>query len=167
MRATKIFTVLVIGFFATSCVTEIGPAGEDGVVEIYTSTIVINSNIDFGVVDEFVSIASYEWNNLDEATVDYGVVLGYLRFEGSTNWHALPFSTPFENDVVVLRYSFDINNFDLIIEGEVADNNEVNEAIFDGDELRVVAIPSSLLLKGKGIDYSDYEQVARLYNLER
>lgn len=167
MKTFKILTLLFIGFSITSCVTEIGPAGEDGIVEIYTSTIEINSDIDFGVVDEFVSIASYEWNNLDEATVDYGVVLGYLRFDGSTNWHALPFTTPFENDVVVLRYSFDIDNFDLILEGEVADNNEVNESIFDGDVLRVVAIPASLLIKGKGIDYKNYDQVAEIYNLEK
>jgi hypothetical protein len=52
------------------------------------------------------------------------------------------------------------------LEGEVADNNQVNEDLFDGDILRVVAIPPSLLFKGKGLDYKDYNQVAEFYNLD-
>jgi hypothetical protein len=61
---------------------------------------------------------------------------------------------------------FDINSFDLLLEGEVADNNEVNEDLFDGDVLRVVAIPPSLLFKSKGLDYRNYNQVAEFYGLD-
>ncbi|NIT99778.1 MAG: hypothetical protein GWN01_02160, partial [Nitrosopumilaceae archaeon] len=70
--------------------------------------------------------AEYGWNNLDEEMVDYGLVLGYIRFEGTTAWQALPYSIPFENDMVHLRYLFDINNFSLIVEGEVAGNHQEN-----------------------------------------
>lgn len=145
-----------------------GPRGDDGAdgVQIYSSTSSIFAD-DFDVVDEFVSINEFEWDILDEETVDNGMVLGYLQFEGTTSWHALPFSTPFENDLVNLRYVFDINSFDLLLEGEVADNNDVNEDLFDGDILRVVAIPPSILVRGKGLDYRSYNQVAEFYGLEK
>ncbi|MCG8372681.1 MAG: hypothetical protein MI700_04070, partial [Balneolales bacterium] len=150
MRASTIGLLFTLGLVTTSCIISTGPEGppgQDGVVEIYTSTITINADVDFGVFDQFVSIASYSWEILDVSTVDYGIVLAYLRFDESTAWNSLPLSTPFENDVVVLRYGFDVNNFDLIVEGEVAGNNELNEGLFDRNELRVVAIPPSLILK--------------------
>ncbi len=172
MNIYKLITPILIAYLITSCVFQegsVGPAGEDGLdgqVEIYNGTFEIDSDVDFAAVDEFVSIASYSWDILDESTVDEGVVLAYIRFKGNTSWLALPLSTPFENDVVVLRYGFDIDNFDLIIEGEVKDNNEANEGIFDGDTIRVIAIPPSLMLKGKVIDYTNYEQVRSVYNLD-
>lgn len=169
----RIFTIGLVGIATVSCISTTGPEGppgrdgDDGVVEIYSASIDIDADQDFEVVDEYVSVASYGWDILDEETVDYGVVLAYLRFDGTTNWHALPMSVPYENDLLVLRYSFDIDNFDLIIEGEVAGNNNVNEALFDGDTFRIVAIPPGLLLKGKVIDYSNYDEVAEAYGLQK
>ena len=169
------FTLLLLSGFLliqTACAITSdgprGPRGDDGAdgVQIYSSTSTIFAD-DFDVVDEFVSINEFEWDVLDEETVDNGLVMGYLQFEGTTSWHALPFSTPFENDLVNLRYVFDINSFDLLLEGEVADNNEVNEELFDGDILRVVAIPPSLIIRGKGLDYRNYNQVAEFYGLEK
>lgn len=169
MKQVKAIIPILILFTTISCVESVGPRGPEGPpgrdAEIYTESIEIDADIDFGVVDEFVSVASYGWNILDVETVDYGMVLAYLRFDGSTAWHALPLSTPFENDLVVARYSFDIDNFDLIIEGEIANNNEANEALFDGDVLRVVAIPPTQLSKFKGLDYTDYEAVVQAYDL--
>ncbi len=169
MKSTKTIITIITGILFTSCVGTSGPAGPEGPAgqsaEIYSETITINSDLDFGVVDEYVSVASYGWNILDVETVDDGIVLAYVRFQGTTPWHALPLSTPFENDIVVLRYSFDINDFSLIVEGEVADNNEVNENLFDGDILRIVAIPPTYPAKMVNIDYTDYEAVVKAYNL--
>ncbi len=171
MRVHKIIIIGLLGFIISSCEVSVGPEGpagrdgRDGQVEIYSGTFTINSDNDFGVVDDFVSVASYAWDLLDVATVDEGLVLAYIQFEGNTSWQSLPLSTPFENDVVVLRYGFDIDNFDLIIEGESANNNELNENIFNGDIVRVIAIPPSQLFKGKGIDYNNYQQVINAYNL--
>lgn len=166
------FLVLASAFLL-SCLGTAGPAGppgpdgRDGLdgAQVYSESIVIDADIDFGVVDSLVSVASYGWNILDEATVDNGMVLGYLRFQGSTSWNALPFNVPFVNDLVVARYSFDIDNFDLIIEGELAGNNEANEALFDGDILRIVAIPPTQMNKFKGLDYSNYEAVVEAYDI--
>lgn len=170
MKSTKAIIIIITGILFTSCIGTSGPAGPEGPsgesAEIYSATIVIDSDIDFGVEDEFVSVASYGWNILDEATVDEGLVLGYLRFNGTNPWHALPLSTPFENDIVILRYSFDIDDFSLIVEGEVANNNEFNEDLFDGDVLRIVAIPPTLLAKSKGLDYTNYEAVVKAYGLK-
>ncbi len=146
-----------------ACTGPVGPAGAPG-VQIYSSTSSIFAD-EFVALDEFVSVNEFSWDLLDEETVDEGLVMGYLQFEGTTSWHALPFSVPFENDVVFLRYEFDINSFDLILEGEVANNNQVNADLFDGDILRVVAIPPSLIIRGKGLDYKNYEDVAKAYNL--
>lgn len=171
MRATVTLGLLILGFIFSSCIAAIGPEGprgrdgRDGEVEIYTGTFVINSDDDFGVVDEFVSVASYSWGVLDVSTVDEGLVIAYIQFDGSTSWNSLPLSTPFDNDVVVLRYAFDIDNFDLILEGETPDNNQLNESLFDGDIIRVVAIPPGQMFKGKGLDYNDFEQVSAFYNL--
>ena len=154
---------LTLIMFGIGCEGPEGPAGRDAEVAIFSQTIQINDT-DFIAEDEFISIAEYTWNILDEQTVDEGIVLAYLRFNGTTAWHPLPLTTPFENDVVVLRFNFDIDSFNLILEGEVADNNDVNEEIFDGDTLRVVVIPPDQLIKAK-VDYSNYEQVARLYGL--
>lgn len=173
MTIYKLLIPFLLTYLFTSCVFQegsVGPAGRDGLdgeVEIYNGTFIIDSEVDFEVVDDFVSVASYSWDILDKTIVDEGVVLAYIQFEGNTSWLALPLSTPFENDVVILRYGFDVDNFDLIIEGEVEGNNETNEGIFDGDRIRVVAIPPSQMFKGKGIDYSNYEQVRLVYNLQQ
>ncbi len=132
---------------------------------VYSSTITIRAN-DFVDEDEFISVAEYGWDNLDEYMVDQGLVLGYLRFEGTTAWQALPFSVPYENDLVNLRYYFDVDNFSLVIEGEVANNNQANVELFHRDVLRVVAIPPSEVVKSKGIDYRNYEQISELYGLD-
>lgn len=164
MKALKILLILASIFTLSSCNIYENDINAD-VDLVYSSIITIRAN-DFFHEDEFVSIAEYGWSNLDEYVVDEGLVLGYLRFEGTTAWQALPFSVPFENDLVNLRYLFDIDNFSLVIEGEVADNNQANVALFDRDILRVVAIPPSEVVKGKGIDYRNYEQVKELYGLD-
>lgn len=164
MKTLKTTLLLFTLISLTSC-TIYESDIETDVDLVYSSTINIVQS-DFTDEDEFVSVAEYGWNNLDEYVVDEGLVLGYLRFEGTTAWHALPLSTPFENDLVVARFSFDIETFNFIVEGEVAGNNEANTALFDGDVLRVIAIPPGQIIRGKGIDYSNYEQIARLYNLD-
>ncbi|MDR9415531.1 MAG: hypothetical protein RI564_04545 [Gracilimonas sp.] len=132
---------------------------------VYSSTITINSN-DFTLENDYVSVAEYGWDNLDEEMVDYGMVLGYIRFEGTTAWQALPFSVPFENDLVNLRYYFDIDTFSLVLEGEVGGNNQANADLFHRDVLRVVAIPPSIIVKGKGVNYKNYAQIAEIYGLD-
>ncbi|MEP1150544.1 MAG: hypothetical protein ABJH08_02345 [Balneola sp.] len=166
---SHLFLAFSLLFFQACSITNEGPRGPRGDngadgVQIYSSTSTIFAD-DFDIIDEYVSINEFQWDILDEETVDYGLVHGYIQFEGTTSWHALPFGTPFENDLVNLRYVFDINSFDLLLEGEVADNNEVNEDLFDGDILRVIAIPPSLILKSKGLDYRDYNQVAEAYDI--
>lgn len=162
-RINKLFlTALLVSL--TSCT--INNHEVDGDVDlVYSDTIEIRAS-DFVHEDEFVSVAEYGWDNLDENMVDNGLVLGYIRFEGTTAWQALPYSIPYQDDLVNLRYLFDINNFSLIIEGENAGNNEDNVAHFHGDVLRIVAIPPSEVVKAKGIDYRNYEQVSELYNLD-
>ncbi|HBQ59491.1 MAG TPA: hypothetical protein DD671_07650 [Balneolaceae bacterium] len=164
MRTLKTILLFFSLFAITSCtIYDNNVEGEADTV--YTSTITIRSN-DFEHEDDFISVAEYGWDNLDEEMVDHGMVLGYIRFEGTTAWQALPFSVPFENDLVNLRFFFDINNFSLVIEGEVAGNNEDNADLFNRDQLRVVAIPPSVIVKAKGIDYRNYNQVAELYEIK-
>lgn len=164
MRLLKSFLILLSLLTLASCtIYDNNVEGEADTV--YSSTINVRSN-DFIAQDEFISVAEYGWDNLDEEMVDYGMVLGYLRFEGTTAWQALPFSVPFENDLVNLRYSFDTDNFSLIIEGELSGNNQANENLFDRDVLRVIAIPPSVIVKGKGIDYRNYNQISELYGID-
>ncbi|MEX0609068.1 MAG: hypothetical protein WD016_05525 [Balneolaceae bacterium] len=165
MKATKYFLFSITLLLLTSC-TIYDNEIDTEIDLVYSDTITILAS-DFVAEDEYVSVAEYGWDNLDEFLVDEGLVLGYLRFEGTTAWQALPFAVPFENDFVNLRYLFDINNFSLVIEGEVPDNNEVNAELFNGDVLRIIAIPPAQIVQGKGIDYNNYEQVAKIYNLEK
>lgn len=157
--------LLLLSLLAISSCTIYDNDVEGEADTVYSSTITVRAN-DFVAEDEFISVADYGWDNLDEEMVDYGLVLGYIRFEGTTAWQALPFSVPFQNDLVNLRYSFDIDNFSLIIEGELSGNNQANEDLFDRDMLRVIAIPPSIIVKGKGIDYRDYNQISELYGLD-
>lgn len=170
MRYAQFTPIFLIALISGACINSTGPRGPEGApgldgVQIYSEVARINA-ADFVAIDEFISINRFEWNILDELTVDEGLVLGYLRFSGETSWNALPFGIPFENDYVNLRYVFDINSFDLVIEGEIANNNIANEDLFDGDDLRVVAIPPTLMVRGKGLDYRNYDEVARVYNLK-
>ncbi|MEX0720689.1 MAG: hypothetical protein WD059_08485 [Balneolaceae bacterium] len=165
MKTIKFLTVLVSIFVFNACVIHDNDI-ETEVDLVYTDTITILA-ADFVAEDEYVSVAEYGWNNLDEYMVDEGLVLGYLRFEGTTAWQALPFAIPFENDFVNLRYFFDVDNFSLVAEGEIPDNNQENVELFHGDVLRIIAIPPSQIVSGKGIDYSNYEQVAEIYGLEK
>lgn len=163
MRSLKSILLLLSLLVISSC-TIYDNDVEGKADTVYSSTITVRAN-DFVTEDEFISVADYGWDNLDEEMVDYGMVLGYLRFEGTTAWQALPFSVPFQNDLVNLRYSFDIDNFSLIIEGELSGNNQANEDLFDRDMLRVIAIPPSVIVKGKGIDYRNYNQISELYGI--
>lgn len=163
MKVLKSLFILITILTFSSC-TVYNNDVEGDVDLVYTSTITIRAN-DFVPEDEFITTAEYGWDNLDEEMVDYGLVMGYIRFEGTTAWQALPFSVPFENDLVHLRYFFDINNFSLVIEGEAANNNAANADLFDRDVLRVIAIPPSEIVRAKGFDYRDYHQVVNYYNL--
>lgn len=164
MKVLKSVLILLSLLLFTSCtIYDNNVEGEVDVV--YTSTITIRAN-DFVPEDDFITVANYGWDNLDEEVVDYGMVLGYIRFEGTTAWQALPFSVPFENDLVNLRYYFDINDFSLVIEGEVAGNNEANASLFDRDVLRVIAIPPDQIIRAKGFDYGNYHQVIQYYDLD-
>ncbi len=81
MKSTKAIIIIITGILFTSCLGT-GPEGPSGQnAEIYSETITIDSDLDFGVVDEYVSVASYGWNILDVETVDDGIVLAYLRFQ--------------------------------------------------------------------------------------
>lgn len=164
MKALKFF-LLIFSLFAISSCTIYDNNVEGDADLVYSSTINIRAN-DFVFVDDYITMAEYGWDNLDEEMVDYGLVHGYLRFEGTTAWHALPFSVPFENDLVNLRYQFDIGSFSLILEGEVAGNNQANADLFHNDVLRVIAIPPSAIVRGKGVDYRNYQQVIELYGLD-
>ena len=73
-----------LGLLIASCEMSVGSQGlagldgrdgEDGQVEIYSGTFTIDSDNDFGEIDEYISIASYSWDVLDVSTVDDGVVL--------------------------------------------------------------------------------------------
>ncbi|MTI88769.1 MAG: hypothetical protein FH748_12450 [Balneolaceae bacterium] len=165
MKALTHTFLVLIGILTISSCTIYETEIETDVELVYSSTISI-AEVDFVPEDDFVTVAEYGWDNLDEVTVDEGLVLGYIRFEGTTAWQSLPLSTPFENDVVVLRYSYDIDTFNLIIEGEVGGNNEANENLFDGDILRVIAIPPTQIIRGKGIDYNNYQQIVDLYDID-
>lgn len=164
MKALKFF-LLIISLLAVSSCTIYDNDVEGEADLVYSSTINIRAN-DFVFVDDYITMAEYGWDNLDEEMVDFGLVHGYLRFEGTTAWHALPFSVPFENDLVNLRYQFDIGSFNLILEGEVAGNNQANADLFHNDVLRVIAIPPSSIVRGKGVDYRNYQQVIELYGLD-
>lgn len=164
MKVLKLVLILFSLLILSSCtIYDNDVEGEADLV--YSSTITVRAN-DFVSEDDFIAVADYGWDNLDEEMVDYGMVLGYIRFEGTTAWQALPFSIPFENDLVNLRYYFDVDTFSLVIEGEVAGNNEVNAELFDRDILRVLAIPPEAIVRGKGIDYRNYEQISELYGLD-
>ena len=163
MKALK-FVLVLLGLLTLSSCTIYDNNVEGDADLVYSSTINIRSN-DFTYVDDYITMAEYGWDNLDEEMVDFGLVHGYLRFEGTTAWHALPFSVPFENDLVNLRYQFDIGSFNLLLEGEVAGNNQANADLFHNDILRVIAIPPSAIVRGKGIDYRNYQQVIELYGL--
>lgn len=164
MKALKITLLLLSSLLLSSCIINEKDI-ETEVDLVYSSTITVRSG-DFHSENEYITVAAYGWSNLDEYMVDNGLVLGYLRLEGSTAWHALPFAVPFENDMINLRYSFDIEDFSLILEGEVAGNNAANAALFDGDVLRIIAIPPDQIIRGKGFDYRDYHQVVSFYGIE-
>jgi len=156
--------LLVLMLVAAACeVTEVNEITEVS-NPVFSDTITIFED-DFVTDDEFISVAEYAWDILDVTTVDEGVVLGYIQFEGTTSWHALPLTVPFENDVVVLRYNFDVDTFNLIVEGEVANNNNANANLFDGDVLRIVAIPPDQISGKAKIDFSNYQEVATRFNL--
>lgn len=163
MKASKSLLLILSSFLLSSCIIHDKDI-ETEVDLVYSDTIPLLAS-DFSAENEYVTVAAYGWDNLDEYMVDNGLVLGYLRLEGSTAWHALPFTVPFENDLINLRYSFDINDFSLILEGEVAGNNAENAALFGGDVLRIIAIPPDQIIQGKGFDYRNYEQVADFYGL--
>lgn len=164
---TVLSFILILAAGCTGPVGPQGPRGHSGTdgVQIYSDIIRIYAD-DFVRIDEYVSVNSFAWDVLDEATVDEGLVLGYLRFNGETAWNSLPYAVPFEDDFVNLRYIFDIDSFELVLEGEVAHNNTINEDIFDGDYLRIIAIPPSEIIRGKGLDYSSYSDVVQAYGLE-
>ncbi len=165
MKAYKIILLLLLFFSITSCIVH--EEKVEGTADtVYSSTITILES-DFVNEDEYVTVAEYGWDNLDEEMVDYGLVLGYIKFKGTTAWHALPYAVPYENDLVNLRYFFDINNFSLVLEGEVPYQTRDNAAIFHGDVLRIIAIPPTQIIRAKGFNYRNYNQVIEYYNIDK
>jgi len=119
---------------------------------------------------------------LTEAAVDRGVVLLYASDVVNENglmrrgWTALPLTLGFDdtgdgdvNYVLTTTYTYDVRRLyvNLVASDTITidflDQNENLLEIFEDVRLRLVVIPGGTALRG--VDYADYEAVARAYNL--
>jgi hypothetical protein len=120
-----------------------GPAGEDGNANVI-SVFLENQTVSIG-------ITTFAIPELTQEIYDNGLVYGYVTVNGNDFWEAMPLST---GGNIIL----DINRFRV---GEIDLEATFNQS---GLNFRYILIPATAV-SGR-LDYTNYESVARFYNLD-
>ena len=161
---------LACGLLFTNCAKkgDTGPAGPAG-------TNGTNGNAN--VKSKTIFVAGSEWINsagastvtklVSEITTDIinnGAVLVYVD-NGSNNWSALPVTTT-DPSGVVLAFGYDIEPGKLILNAEVNQNVTLTASTFGNTNFRIVTIAGSGRMANPNLNYNDYNEVKKAFNLK-
>ncbi|MBT3449207.1 MAG: hypothetical protein HOC28_02685 [Bacteroidetes Order II. Incertae sedis bacterium] len=157
--------LLLIG--STGCVIEegVGPEGPPGNANVFSL------NFDFlladAVINNTVASVQYDVPDITPLVVDEGAVLMFFRDQGT--WTAMPYTfgvesadLPAVDYTVSLGFGFEDGFLEVFYESSTA---AIDFGLLPDREMKAVVIDGFFFGK-KAIDYTDWNVVKGLYNLE-
>lgn len=129
-----------------------GPAGQDGNANVESSTFYNRSWVYSS--SENAYIVSLWTSNITQDVVLNGSVHCYISYDSGSSYLTLPLSL----QSVSMLYGYELNSLDIIAYGYSSTPNPIT--------VKIVTIPSSAKLANPNVDYSNYEEVKRVFKLE-
>ena len=180
MKKISILSVAIatMAFLFSSCagpagpVGPVGPAGHDGQdANVYSMSINVTAN-DW----DFLSSGSWRLvlnsNSITQGIVDHGVVLVYIEDPDPNyySWKLIPLTYYYTDQSSTgetlylsasIEMSYYLNGVDIYwTESDFYDGNNPGSRTF-----RVVIIEGTAVAKSMPVDYSDYNAVAKAFNI--
>lgn len=113
-----------------------GPPGNDGAANVEAETFAIDAS-QFQA-DGTAQSLTRNAPVITGRVAREGVVLGYIQLGGESAWTALPFTIAPESETINITYQYEEARFELLL---IASNELPDPTLFDGDSVKVVAIP--------------------------
>jgi hypothetical protein len=132
-----------------------GPAGANGNANVIgTNTVTVNG-VNWTALSTYFETTLTD-ADITQAVVDNGVVLVYAQ--NGTTWAALP--STFSS--VSLTFQFYLGNVEIFCA-----NTDGSQTLNPGTQIfRLVIIPSSARMTNENINFRNYEEVKRAFNLK-
>lgn len=151
----------------------VGPAGQDGNANVQSATIETKFSDWYWSSGASNWTISFDWNAIDMNMVDYGAVLVYLENPSSEiyAWHQLPITMVFTDEYsAILETSY--YDYGLSIfwtNSDLLKHRDVLQSFYDQEPMmfKIVLIDAASYASRPDIDYSDYEEVANAFGLEK
>lgn len=161
MPRLPVVSSILLVFLIVGCDALEGPPGEDGNdgaanVEAETFTIDASAFQADGTAQSYTHSTSL----ITDRIVGEGMVLGYIRIDGEGGWTALPLTIAPESETINITYQYDEAQFELLL---IASNELPDPALFDGDRIKIVAVPPEEA--GSNLAAMSYDQMAARLNL--
>jgi hypothetical protein len=156
---------LASGF--TSCTKEgpAGPAGATGNANVHSKTITINPSEWYQIGTQGSSGDGYRADKADaditSAIVNSGAVLAYISSDNTT-WFSLPQTAPFATWSESINILYSTGTVSVVVQ----DSDFLTVAPGTPLYLKVVTVASSGMVEHSSTDWSNYEEVSALYNLD-
>jgi len=100
---------------------------------------------------------------ITEGILSGGLVVAYTDLgSGGEGWWSLPLVVPTSLSSITLGFAYEVGL--IAIQISKPSTNTQYASVFDGQQIKAIIIPSTIAAKG-GVDYSDYEAVAKYYRL--
>lgn len=142
-----------------------GPPGEDG-TGLLTKIIEIE-NVNFTAGNEFGIRYEFPANKLEVLEGD--IVMVYMLWDVDGNvpiWRPLPQQVFFPNGILQYNFSHTLIDVDIFLDGQI-DPASVSSDWRNNQTFRIAVIPTDYVqgLRTSGIDYNNYDEVAKFLNV--
>ena len=156
------FIAITLSITFTSCkkgdTGPAGPAGANGVANIQTSNFTTtNSSWSFDPSDNSYN-ATIGWLAITQSIIDKGTIQVFLGDGSGSQWAALPASIGFDQ----INYSYKLGQ--VIISSTLSNGTAPTNP--GGQQFKIVIIPPSARIANPNVDYKNYQEVKRTFNLK-
>ena len=140
------------------------PAGDYGNGTItYSNTVNLTGwTSDYDDGTNFTFHIDVLWSSITSWVKDNGIVMVYAK--SGAEWVALPANFSGSGYSISYNFSFDVGK--VTIEASGYDTPSPNTVDFDGTLVRIVVISEAGKLANPNVNYNDYNEVKRIFNLK-
>lgn len=168
MKKHLVAILLVVAAFIQSCEGPVGPQGPPGDDGTGLLTKIIElENVNFTTSNEFGIRYEFPANKLEVLEGD--IVMVYILWDMDGNvpiWRALPQQVFFQNGILQYNFSHTLLDVDIFMDGQL-DLATLPSEWRNNQTFRIAVIPTDYVqgLRTAGIDYNNYDEVAKFLNV--
>jgi|TARA_R110002124_G_scaffold115231_1_gene270974 hypothetical protein len=152
-----------------SCTGPVGPRGADGLDGLNGLSGIGTT---FDVTANFTNANQYRtflpFSDTGLEVLESDAVLVYIKWETVNNvevWRLMPQTTILDEGVLIYNFDRTIDEVSFFMEGSFA-LSKLDNSYTLNQEFRVVVIPSDFQGRMPGVDYTDYEAVQKMLDID-